>query len=115
MMAEPAIDIPLSCDEAVERISHAFQAAGYQVERSFDLQSARQALRVPESCPCPHHGTAQCSCQYVVLLVSLDGPPVSLSAHGQEHHTVLAFEGSAAGHPAVKHLRELAKSLAPAS
>lgn len=36
------------------------------VMRSFDLRSALQSQG---GCECPHHGTAQCNCQFVVLLV----------------------------------------------
>lgn len=89
------LSTPLPCNEAIDQLSRSLRAAGFQVERSFDLQSARSALRVPEACPCPHHGTTECSCQYVVLLVARDGsPPVSLIAHGQEQHTAFTIESS---------------------
>lgn len=98
------LELPLSCNEAVDQVSKVLLDAGFQVERSFDLQSARGALRAPELCPCPHHGTADCSCQYVVLLVSEgDDPPTSLIAHGQEHRTLFSIESSA--EPSATELR----------
>lgn len=84
---------PLSCNEAVRRISGVLSRDGFQVQRSFDLQSARQALRAPQECACPHHGTTECSCQYVVLLVRRgDSPPVSVIAHGQGGQTTFTVE-----------------------
>jgi hypothetical protein len=53
---------------------------GIRLERSFDLRSA---LNDQPACPCPHHGTAQCTCQYVVLLAyeeAASAPPV-LTVH----------------------------------
>jgi hypothetical protein len=56
-----------------------------QVLRTFELQLARLALT---ECPCPHHGTDQCDCQMVVLLVYGDrSQPVSLVAHSHDGKT----------------------------
>jgi len=41
--------------------------------RSFDLQLARQGLQDPVSRPRPHHGTAQCTWQYLVCLLHRQG------------------------------------------
>ena len=83
------------CREAAEQLSHDLAGAGLRVTRSFDLQSARKALRDPEGCQCPHHGTADCTCQYVVLLVS-DGAetPLTLVAHGHDGATHLSMEAA---------------------
>jgi hypothetical protein len=54
------------CDEAVDWVIEQAYQAGLSVLRTFDLQMARHAQT---SCPCPHHGTDQCDCQMVVLLV----------------------------------------------
>ena len=40
-----------------------FARHGLTVMRSFDLRSA---LAGQPSCECPHHGTAECNCQYAV-------------------------------------------------
>jgi hypothetical protein len=50
-------------------------------ERSFDLLSA---LHDQPDCPCPHHGHAPCTCQYVVLLAyepATAVPPAVITAH----------------------------------
>jgi hypothetical protein len=63
--------------------------AGLRVVQTFDLQIARQAH--PE-CSCPHHGTEQCSCQLVILLIySKQEEPATLVIHGQDGTTWLSF------------------------
>jgi uncharacterized Zn finger protein len=59
--------------------------AGFQVMQTFDLQTARTGHSF---CTCPHHGTGQCDCQMVVLLVfDSEYPPASVVAHGQDGQT----------------------------
>lgn len=54
---------------------------GLRVVRSFDLRSA---VAGQHQCACPQHGTAQCTCQYVVLLAyGPTGGPVIITAHGR--------------------------------
>lgn len=66
-----------------------FTDLGMQVERSFDLQTARGAH---VGCTCPHHGTEQCDCQIVVLLVyGQDASLVTLVAHGRDGRTRFAL------------------------
>lgn len=61
--------------------------------KSFDLQLARQGLQDPASCPCPHHGTAECTCQYLVYLVYA-GPfkPLTVVVHGYDNQTEVTME-----------------------
>jgi len=74
-----------SCDEAVAWMVKQIRQAGMKVIPTFDLQIARHAQVV---CPCPHHGTRQCDCQMVVLLVYWeDRTPVTIIAHGYNHQT----------------------------
>lgn len=54
-----------SCEQTIAMLISAMALHGLRLERSFDL---RTALHDQPACPCPHHGTAQCTCQYVVLL-----------------------------------------------
>lgn len=109
-----SIRLPFACNDAVERLTAALLDAGFLVSRSFDLQSARSALRVPEECPCPHHGTAQCSCQYVVLMVGLpDAEPVSVILHGKETSTHVSLETTESTFGLVDQVRDLASALAP--
>ena len=58
---------------------------GLHVVRSFDLRSA---LIAHDGCECPHHGTAQCDCQFVVLLVYGDAAePVAITMHSRDNRT----------------------------
>lgn len=84
--------IPEQCDRVVGYLTEALTTLGLQVHLSFNLQSARRELANPDGCPCPYHGTVDCSCQYIVMLVSREGfPPISIVAHGHEDQTHLTF------------------------
>ncbi len=79
------LTVPIGCEDATARATQLLSKASLRVMRSFDLRSARA---VHTGCTCPHHGTDQCTCQMVVLLVY--GPssaPVTLVAHGQDEQT----------------------------
>ncbi len=83
----------LDANEAVLRLTSSLSELGYHVTRSFDLQIARAELRAPEECPCPHHGSAACTCQYVVLLVNRPGEaPATLVIHGHDNRTLVSVE-----------------------
>jgi uncharacterized protein (DUF302 family) len=76
-------------------ITTVLQRRGYQVVRSFDLQSALSSH--VEHCPCPHHGSEECTCQYVVLLAYppttyLQMPPRVLTVHSYEQVTQVALQ-----------------------
>ena len=62
----PFLFLEQPCDDAIDWVIHQVSGVGLQVMRTFDLQAARHD---PADCPCPHHGTEQCDCQMVVLLV----------------------------------------------
>jgi hypothetical protein len=84
--------VPLPCNEVADQLTDQLRSHGMHVIRSFDLIAARSGLVDPEGCPCPSHGTAQCNCQYVVLLVNRPGDtPQSIVAHGHGEHTVLSL------------------------
>jgi hypothetical protein len=85
--------VNLDCDEVVSLLTRSLEKKGFSVHRSFDLQSARDSLSDPESCPCPNHGTAECTCQYIVLQVSVSPEePVSLVVHGHDDRTMLSLD-----------------------
>lgn len=78
----PFLYVNKACDEAVAEVMQQLASANLQVLRTFDFQLARTGLT---QCTCPHHGTEQCDCQFVILLVYRDSlPPTSLVVHG--HH-----------------------------
>lgn len=71
--------------DAVPYFVKRMEQSGLQVIRTFDLHETRMS-EIP--CSCPNHGTAQCDCQMVVLLVyGKDNQPASLIAHGHNGQT----------------------------
>jgi hypothetical protein len=81
----PFLVLEMTCDDAIEWFIEHVNHTGLQVVRTFDLQTA---LHENINCPCPHHGTDQCDCQLVVLLVYRAGhEPISIVAHGYDGQT----------------------------
>ncbi|MFA5788225.1 MAG: hypothetical protein WDA71_14775 [Actinomycetota bacterium] len=73
--------VVLSCpsENAVRELTEALKRRGLCVVRSFDL---RLAMASSGPFECPHHGTTDCECQLVVLLVygsSID--PITVTVH----------------------------------
>ena len=69
----------------VPAVMAALTGRGLLAIRSFDLRSA---LAAEVACECPHHGTATCTCQFVVLLVYGDAvQPVVLTFHCRDGQT----------------------------
>ncbi len=74
-------------ETAAQAATEALTRRGFRVVRSFDLRSA---MATHADCECPHHGTAQCTCQFVVLLVygnastGPGGAPVVVTAHSRD-------------------------------
>ena len=74
-----------SCNEALQWTSQNLTRNGLRVMQTFDLHTARHAL---EDCPCPNHGTSECDCQMLVLLVYGEASePVTLILHGNDGKT----------------------------
>jgi hypothetical protein len=75
---------------------------GLRVVRSFDLHAA---LATHADCECPHHGTEQCSCQFVVLLVygapstSTGLAPVVVTTHSRDGQAEVEIVQDANTHP----------------
>src|SRR5512133_3512020 len=70
------------CDQAINWAASKLEQANFRAVRTFDLQVARMAHL---DCTCPHHGTAQCNCQMVVLLIYQSNlPPATLVIHGNQ-------------------------------
>jgi len=89
--SSPFLILEQPCDDAINWVARQIDRAGLHVVRTFDLLVARQTQA---SCPCPHHGTEQCDCQMVVLLVygtggytPSIGQPISIVAHGYDGQT----------------------------
>lgn len=78
----PFLVLDQTCDQVLTWVKQQLAGAGFRVVQTFDLQVAR--LAHPD-CPCPHHGTADCNCQMVVLLVyGKQADPATLVIHGQD-------------------------------
>jgi hypothetical protein len=61
----PILTFRQSAEMTVAWTMQRLMVHGFQVERTFDLHAARMSQL---DCPCPYHGTGDCTCQMVVLL-----------------------------------------------
>ncbi len=60
--------------------------------QTFDLHTARLGS---QSYPCPHHGTEECDCQMIVLMVyGGAAEPVTLILHGNDGQTWISVADS---------------------
>ena len=85
----PFLALDQTCDQVQAWVNHKLTSAGFRVVQTFDLQVARLAH---SDCPCPYHGTADCNCQMVVLLIyGKQDDPVTLVIHGQDGRTWLSL------------------------
>jgi len=83
------LTVPSDSQTTIEQSVQQLDLAGLLVVRSFDLKVARAAH---VNCRCPHHGTDQCDCQLVVLLVyGQDKTPVTLVVHGHDGQTQISL------------------------
>lgn len=81
----PYLTLSEPFDEMLSWATQQLKDLGFQVEQTFDLKVARQSH---VGCTCPHHGTEQCSCQMVVLLVRNQGSePTTMVLHGNDKQT----------------------------
>ena len=104
--AIPSVDC--SCDETLHRLTRSLTRSGLRVMETFDLHDARLGLA---DCPCPHHGTAACDCQMIVLLIYREAvPPVTLVLHGNDGQTWFSLVNNPAqeADPAVQAAMEAA-------
>ena len=85
----PFLTLSENCKQVDGWVRASLSRAGLRVVPTFDLQIAR--LAHPD-CSCPHHGTDQCSCQLVILLIyGKEEVPATLVIHGQDGKTWLSF------------------------
>ena len=85
----PFLSLNYPSDKFLVWLKDRLATANLRVIQTFDLHSARHALA---DCPCPHHGTDQCDCQMVVLLVYANAAePATLILHGNDGQTWLSL------------------------
>lgn len=76
-------------EEALDWLDQSLARAGLRLLRTFDLHDARFDL---DGCPCPNHGTEECGCQMVVVLVyGQAAQPATLILHGCDGETRLSL------------------------
>jgi hypothetical protein len=81
----PFLSVQYSCDQALQLTKKQLSQAGLRPVQTFDLHAARLGLH---GCACPNHGTDECDCQMIVLLVYGEADePVTLILHGNDGKT----------------------------
>jgi hypothetical protein len=97
MNISPFLSIYCPCDEALPKISKQLKEAGLRTVQTFDLHSAMTGTH---GCSCPNHGTEECDCQMVILLVYGDtAEPVTLLLHGNSKQTWISLADSVLQRP----------------
>ena len=87
----PFLVLDQTSDQVLNWVNQQLITAGFRIVQTFDLQVAR--LAHPD-CPCPHHGTIDCNCQMVVLLVyGKQDDPATLVIHGQDGRSWVSLAG----------------------
>jgi hypothetical protein len=89
MSFSPFRIVEQNCDDALQWANRELLHAGLRTMQTFDLSAARAGAH---DCLCPYHGTEQCDCQMVILLVyGSDEGPETLILHGNEGKTSLSL------------------------
>ena len=92
----PFLILNQTCEQVQVWINEKLTDDGFRVVQTFDLHVARLAH---PKCPCPQHGTDDCNCQMIVVLVyGKQGDPVTLVIHGQEGRAWLSLAIPVNGH-----------------
>ena len=120
MNISPFLSVNQSCDETLHWTKEQLLQAGLHPVQTFDLHTARLALH---DCPCPNHGTNECDCQMVVMLVYgkaedvstlptvVNTSPVTLILHGNDGQTWLSIADSPRQKPDTKFTVEIKQAL----
>lgn len=81
-----------SCENVLPRLQQLLTNSGLRFMQTFDLRDTK--LRIAD-CPCPHHGTDECDCQMIVLLVYSETiEPATLVLHGHDGQTCISLANS---------------------
>lgn len=88
MNISPFLSIQQPCNDTLQWAKKQLSQSNLRAVQTFDLHTARIGLY---DCPCPHHGTDECDCQMVVLLVyGKTEEPITLILHGSNGQTWLS-------------------------
>ena len=89
----PFLSIDSSCDQTLQTIKTILSQAGLSAVQTFNLNTARLGLH---ECCCPNHGTDECDCQMIVLLVYGEtAEPATLILHGNDGKTWVSMADNA--------------------
>ena len=92
----PFLIVEENCEQVLRSVRETLTSTGFRAVQTFNLQIARQAHL---ECQCAKHGTTNCSCQMVVLLVyGKQDDPVTLILHGEEEATGISLADPANDH-----------------
>jgi len=85
MNISPFLAVNHPCDETLQWAKQQLSLADLRTVQTFDLHAARVGSH---DCPCPNHGTNECDCQMIVLLVyGKATEPETLILHGNDGQT----------------------------
>ena len=99
------LTVDLPCDMALQAAKKKLSQTGLRALQTFDLHTARHTQ---QECACPNHGTADCDCQMVVLMVYGEtSNPATLILHGSDGQTWFSI----ADDPSQRVDRELVASI----
>ncbi len=85
MSISPFFSVHQPCDTALMWAKERLSQTGLRSIQTFDLHTARAGLH---NCSCAHHGTDECDCQMIVILVYGDSEqPSTLILHGSDGQT----------------------------
>jgi len=96
MTTSSFLTLDLPCDMALQWAKQKLSQAGLRALQTFDLHTARLALH---ECACPNHGTEDCDCQMIILMVYgetadvstlptvVNTSPATLILHGNDGKT----------------------------
>jgi hypothetical protein len=89
MNISPFLSTNCPCDEALSKVNQQLKDAGLRTAQTFDLHSAMSGTH---GCSCVNHGTEECDCQMVVLLVYGGAvEPQTLILHGDSLRTWISL------------------------
>src|SRR5689334_24599760 len=85
MSISPFLSVKQSCKDTLQWTKKQLSLGNLRAVQTFDLNTAKVGMH---NCTCPHHGTAECDCQMVVMLVyGNTNDPVTLILHGNDGQT----------------------------
>jgi hypothetical protein len=95
-------------EDVLGSVEAAMARRALRVESRFDL---RLAMAGHPDCECPHHGRAECTCQYRVLHVYReDHGPVAVSLHARDGQTRIRLLTWRDCSPAWNHVKAMVLS-----